>query len=184
MFHLTLWGAWEVQVSNEKQYIITYIHTPGLTDDPPMQVLIFIFLFVSYLLSVTGKLTIIILTLVDFHLKTAMYFFLKHFSFLETLLTTVCIPRFLYSLSTGDKTISYNAVLPNYFLLLFWRTDFFFSPGHRVLWPLCGHLQTFTLCNHHEQQSLWKTCYLLLDSRLAGHISSTLPGLKHGVMWL
>ena len=28
--HLTLWGAWEeVQVSNEKPYIITYIHTPG-----------------------------------------------------------------------------------------------------------------------------------------------------------
>ena len=74
-----------------------------------MQVLIFTFLVVSYLLSVTGNLTIIILTLIDSHLKTAMYFFLKHFSFLETLFTTVCILRFLYSLSTGDKTISYNA---------------------------------------------------------------------------
>ena len=98
----------------------------GLTDDPPMQVLIFIFLLVSYLLSVTGNLTIIILTLLDSRLKTAMYFFLKHFSFLETLLTTVCIPRFLYCLSTGDKTISYNAcVIQLFFIFLFAATEFF-----------------------------------------------------------
>ena len=98
----------------------------GLTDDPPMQVLIFIFLFISYLLSVTGNLTIIILTLVDSHLKTAMYFSLKHFSFLETLFTTVCIPRFLYSLSTGDKTISYNACVSQlFFVFLFAITEFF-----------------------------------------------------------
>ncbi|KAF4010506.1 hypothetical protein G4228_001515 [Cervus hanglu yarkandensis] len=98
----------------------------GLTDDPPMQVLIFTFLVVSYLLSVTGNLIIIILTLVDSHLKTAMYFFLKHFSFLETLFTTVCIPRFLYSLSTGDKTISYNACVSQlFFIFLFGGTEFF-----------------------------------------------------------
>ena len=98
----------------------------GLTDDPPMQVLIFIFLLVSYLLSVTGNLTIIILTLLDSCLKTAMYFFLKHFSILETLLTTVCIPRFLYSLSTGDKTISYNACVSQlFFIFLFAATEFF-----------------------------------------------------------
>ncbi|KAG5212214.1 hypothetical protein JEQ12_014643 [Ovis aries] len=98
----------------------------GLTDDPPMQVLIFIFLFISYLLSVTGNLTIIILTLVDSRLKTAMYFSLKHFSFLETLFTTVCIPRFLYSLSTGDKTISYNACVSQlFFVFLFAITEFF-----------------------------------------------------------
>ncbi|XP_004006663.4 olfactory receptor 6C2-like [Ovis aries] len=98
----------------------------GLTDDPPMQVLIFTFLVVSYLLSVTGNLTIIILTLIDSRLKTAMYFFLKHFSFLETLFTTVCIPRFLYSLSTGDKTISYNACVSQlFFIFLFGGTEFF-----------------------------------------------------------
>ena len=98
----------------------------GLTDDPPMQVLIFTFLVVSYLLSVTGNLTIIILTLIDSHLKTAIYFFLKHFSFLETLFTTVCIPRFLYSLSTGDKTISYNACVSQlFFIFLFGGTEFF-----------------------------------------------------------
>nr|XP_012608308.1 olfactory receptor 6C2-like [Microcebus murinus] len=98
----------------------------GLTDNPQMQVLIFIYLFVSYILSMTGNLLIITLTLLDSHLKTAMYFFLKNFSFLETLFTTVCIPRFLYSLSTGDKTISYDACVAQLFFgILFGATEFF-----------------------------------------------------------
>ncbi|XP_072829986.1 olfactory receptor 6C2-like [Vicugna pacos] len=98
----------------------------GLTDDPHMQILIFIFLFVSYTLSITGNLTIIILTLVDSHLKTAMYFFLKNFSFLETLFTTVCIPGFLYSLSTGDRTISYNTCVAQLFFVFLFGTAGFF----------------------------------------------------------
>ncbi|KAB0378619.1 hypothetical protein FD755_010197 [Muntiacus reevesi] len=109
-----------------------------------MQVLIFIFLLVSYLLSVTGNLTIIILTLVDSRLKTATYFFLKHFSFLETLFTTVCIPRFLHSLSTGDKTISYNTVI--FFLLGIMSYDHYMAICKPLLYAtimnsrVCGRL--------------------------------------------
>uniref|UniRef100_A0A8D1JK46 Olfactory receptor n=1 Tax=Sus scrofa TaxID=9823 RepID=A0A8D1JK46_PIG len=81
----------------------------GLTDDPELQVLIFILLFVAYMLSLTGNLTIITLTFVDSHLKTPMYFFLKNFSFLEVSFISSCIPRYLYSIATGDKVITYNA---------------------------------------------------------------------------
>ncbi|XDB50440.1 hypothetical protein AB1E18_004005 [Capra hircus] len=122
----------------------------GLTDDPPMQVLIFTFLVVSYLLSVTGNLTIIILTLIDSHLKTAVYFFLKHFSFLETLFTTVCIPRFLYSLSTGDKTISYNACVSQlFFIFLFGGTEFFLLAivSYDRYVAICKPLQYATIMN-------------------------------------
>lgn len=44
----------------------------GLTDDPPMQVLIFMFLFVSIHWVYWESGPILILTLVDSHLKTAM----------------------------------------------------------------------------------------------------------------
>uniref|UniRef100_G3U4A9 Olfactory receptor n=1 Tax=Loxodonta africana TaxID=9785 RepID=G3U4A9_LOXAF len=94
----------------------------GLTDDPQLQVLIFVFLLVTYMLSVTGNLTIIILTL----LKSAMYFFLQNFSFLEIAFTTVCIPRFPYSMSTGDNTITYNACATQlFFIFLLGSTEFF-----------------------------------------------------------
>uniref|UniRef100_A0A4X1WB97 G-protein coupled receptors family 1 profile domain-containing protein n=1 Tax=Sus scrofa TaxID=9823 RepID=A0A4X1WB97_PIG len=83
----------------------------GLTDDPELNVLIFLFLFFTYILSITGNLTIITLTLIDSHLKTPMYFFLRNFSFLEISFTTVCIPRFLVSIVTGDRTISYHSCM-------------------------------------------------------------------------
>ncbi|XP_075408984.1 olfactory receptor 6C2 [Tenrec ecaudatus] len=106
--------------------VITTFILLGLTDDPKMKALLFTFLFLTYLLSVTGNLTIITLTLVDSHLQTPMYFFLRNFSFLEVSFTTVCIPRFLYSISTGDNTVTYNACASQiFFVILFGATEFF-----------------------------------------------------------
>ncbi|XP_037703349.1 olfactory receptor 6C74 [Choloepus didactylus] len=98
----------------------------GLTDDPQLQVVIFLLLFFTYMLSVAGNLTIITLTVLDLHLKTPMYFFLRNFSFLEISLTTVCIPKFLISMATGDKTISYNNCAAQlFFTILLGATEFF-----------------------------------------------------------
>ncbi|XP_019575046.2 olfactory receptor 6C2 [Rhinolophus sinicus] len=98
----------------------------GLTDDPQLQVLIFIFLFLTYMLSITGNLTIISLILLDSHLKTAMYYFLQNFSFLEISFTSACIPRYLYNIATGDKVITYNACASQVvFIDLFGVTEFF-----------------------------------------------------------
>jgi hypothetical protein len=55
----------------------------AISDNPELQVVTFIFLFLSYLLSVTGNLTIIMLTWLDSCLKRPMYFFLQNFPFLE-----------------------------------------------------------------------------------------------------
>ncbi|XP_006859632.1 PREDICTED: olfactory receptor 6C68-like [Chrysochloris asiatica] len=98
----------------------------GLTEDPQLQIFLFIFLLATYILSVTGNLIIITLTLMDHHLKTPMYFFLQNFSFLEISFTTACVPRFLYSISTGDQIITYNACVVQLFLVdLFAATEFF-----------------------------------------------------------
>ncbi|KAM9671980.1 olfactory receptor 6C6-like [Trichechus inunguis] len=98
----------------------------GLTDDPLLQTVIFLFLFLSYILSLMGNLVIILLTLLDPRLKTPMYFFLRNFSFLEISFTTVCIPRFLTTILTGDKTISYNGcAIQLFFFLLLGVTEFY-----------------------------------------------------------
>ncbi|KAM6216370.1 olfactory receptor 6C6-like [Rhynchocyon petersi] len=98
----------------------------GLTDDPLLQPVIFLFLFLNYNLSLMGNLIIIILTLIDSHLKTPMYFFLRNFSFLEISFTTVCIPKFLTTILTGDKRISYNSCATQLFFF-FWLgvTEFY-----------------------------------------------------------
>uniref|UniRef100_A0A8D1AN63 Olfactory receptor n=1 Tax=Sus scrofa TaxID=9823 RepID=A0A8D1AN63_PIG len=98
----------------------------GLTDDPQMKVILFIFLLLTYLLSITGNLTIITLTLVDPHLKTPMYFFLQIFSFLEISFTTTCIPKLLVIMATGDKTISYNSCATQvFFAFLLGASEFY-----------------------------------------------------------
>ncbi|XP_073070395.1 olfactory receptor 6C74-like [Manis javanica] len=88
---------------------VTVFILAGLTDDPQLEAVLFTFLLLTYLLSITGSLIIITLTLLDPHLKTPMYFFLWNFSFLEISFTTTCIPKLLVMMATGDKTISYNS---------------------------------------------------------------------------
>jgi olfactory receptor len=48
----------------------------GLTDDPQLQIVVFLFLFFNYILSLMANSVIILLTLLDPCLKTPMYFFL------------------------------------------------------------------------------------------------------------
>ncbi|XP_051026074.1 olfactory receptor 6C2-like [Acomys russatus] len=149
----------------------------GLTDDPQLQVLLFIFLFITYMLSVTGNLIIIILTLVDPHLKTPMYFFLRNFSFLEVSFTTVCIPKFLYSLSSGDNTITYNACASQiFFVILFGATEFFLlaAMSYDRYVAICKPLHYMTIMNA-------KVCTLLVVSCWVSGLMIIVPPLSMGL---
>ncbi|XP_057560175.1 olfactory receptor 6C4-like [Hippopotamus amphibius kiboko] len=91
----------------------------GLTDIPELQSIIFIFLFFTYIFSILGNLTIVTLTLLDSHLQTPMYFFLRNLSFLEISFTTTFTPRLLFSISTGNKSISFAGCFAQYFFAIF-----------------------------------------------------------------
>ncbi|XP_012875295.1 PREDICTED: olfactory receptor 6C75-like [Dipodomys ordii] len=91
----------------------------GLTNNPQWQVVLFLFLLVTYMLSVAGNLTIIMLTLSDPHLKTPMYFLLQSLSFLEIAFTSASTPRFLITITTGDRRISYNDCMAQLFFVVF-----------------------------------------------------------------
>ncbi|XP_012610269.1 olfactory receptor 6C68 [Microcebus murinus] len=135
----------------------------GLTEDPQLQVLLFIFLFLTYMLSVTGNLTIITLTMVDAHLKTPMYFFLQNFSFLEISFTTACVPRFLYSISTGDRTITYNACVTQLFLTdLFGVTEFFLlaTMSYDRYVAICKPLHYMTIMNNKVCKTMVICCWM------------------------
>ncbi|XP_031531601.2 olfactory receptor 2AP1-like [Vicugna pacos] len=90
----------------------------GLTDIPEIQFVIFILLFLTYVFSILGNLTIITLTLLDSHLQTPMYFFLWNFSFLEIFFTTPFTPRLLFSISTGNRSISFAGCFTQYFFAI------------------------------------------------------------------
>ncbi|XP_002752622.4 olfactory receptor 6C74-like [Callithrix jacchus] len=105
---------------------VTVFILAGLTDNPELKVVLFIFLLLTYVLSITGNLIIITLTLMDIHLKTPMYIFLRNFSFLEISYTTTCIPKLLVTMATGDKSISYNSCVTQvFFAFLLGASEFY-----------------------------------------------------------
>nr|XP_027783466.1 LOW QUALITY PROTEIN: olfactory receptor 6C74-like [Marmota flaviventris] len=146
----------------------------GLRDDPKLNIFIFLFLFFTYILSITGNLTIITLILVDLHLKTPIYFFLRNFSFVEISFTTVSIPRYLVSIITGDKTISHNSFMAQvFFLILFGSTKFFLltAMSYDRYVAICKPLNYTTIMNS-------RVCTLVvLGSWLTGFLIIFPPGI-------
>ncbi|XP_049638945.1 olfactory receptor 6C2-like [Suncus etruscus] len=146
-------------------------HTPvttfillGLTDDPKLNILIFIFLLISYMLSIVGNLTFIILTFVNSHLQTAMYYFLQNLSFLEISFTSACIPRFMYSIATGDRTISYNSCICQVFFTdLFAIVDFFLlaTMSYDRYVAICKPLHYTAIMNHTVCRRLISGCWII-----------------------
>ncbi|XP_070478276.1 olfactory receptor 6C4-like [Equus przewalskii] len=102
-----------------KNQTLTEFILLGLTENPELQIIIFIVLFLAYIFSFLGNLTIITLTLLDSHLQTPMYFFLQNFSFLEISFTSTLTPRLLISISTGNKSISFAGCFTQYFFAIF-----------------------------------------------------------------
>ncbi|XP_074123475.1 olfactory receptor 6C76-like [Sminthopsis crassicaudata] len=147
--------------------LVTEFILLGLTDDPDLQVIIFLFLFFTYILSVTGNLAIITLTLLDSRLKTPMYFFLRNFSFLEISFTSVCIPRFLVTILTGDRTISYNSCATQlFFFILLGSTEFFLlaAMSYDRYVAICKPLHYMTIMSN-------RVCNrLVISSWLAGFL--------------
>ncbi|EGW05413.1 olfactory receptor 6C74 [Cricetulus griseus] len=142
---------------------VTVFILAGLTDDPQWKVALFIFLLLTYLLSITGNLIIITLTLVDTHLKTPMYFFLRNFSFLEMSYTTTCIPKLLVTMATGDKTIYYNSCVSQvFFAFLFGASEFYLlaAMSYDRYVAICKPLHYMTIMNNKICVQLVLSCWL------------------------
>lgn len=145
-----------------RNHTVTTFVLLGLTDNPHLKTAVFIFLFLTYMLSVTGNLTIISLTFIDSHLKTAMYFFLQNFSFLEISFTSACIPKYLYNLSAGDKTITYDSCVAQVFFTdLFGATEFFLlaTMSYDRYVAICKPLHYATIMNNRVCRRLILGCW-------------------------
>ena len=135
----------------------------GLTGDPQLEILAFIFLLIAYMFSVIGNLTIISLVLVDSHLKTAMYFFLQNFSFLEISFTTACVPTYLHIISSGDKTITISACFSQiFFFVLFGATEFFLLAvmSYDRYVAICKPLHYMSIMNSRVCRNLILCCWV------------------------
>nr|XP_003422238.1 olfactory receptor 2W1-like [Loxodonta africana]XP_023397080.1 olfactory receptor 2W1-like [Loxodonta africana]XP_023397081.1 olfactory receptor 2W1-like [Loxodonta africana] len=79
----------------------------GFSDHPKLEMVLSGVVTIFYLITLMGNTAIIVASLLDSHLHTPMYFFLRNLSFLDLCFTTGIIPQMLVNLWGPDKTISY-----------------------------------------------------------------------------
>ncbi|XP_077171506.1 olfactory receptor 6C74-like [Paroedura picta] len=132
----------------------------GFTDKRKLEVFLLLVLFGTYILTITGNMVVIVITLVDHHLHTPMYFFLRHFAVLEIGFTTSVIPKALANLAMGQKSISISGCLAQGFLYFaFGTTEFFLLAVMSVdrYVAICNPLRYSTLM-HSQVCSLLVLC--------------------------
>ncbi|XP_036049434.1 LOW QUALITY PROTEIN: olfactory receptor 150-like [Onychomys torridus] len=92
----------------------------GLTDNPELQLPLFLLFLGIYLFTVLGNLGMIILILLSSHLHTPMYFFLSSLFFIDLCYSTVVIPKMLVNFVTIKNVISYPECMTQlYFFVVF-----------------------------------------------------------------
>ncbi|XP_052585272.1 olfactory receptor 2W1 [Peromyscus californicus insignis] len=78
----------------------------GFSDHPQLEMILSGVVTFFYVITLVGNTAIILATLLDPHLHTPMYFFLRNLSFLDLCFTTSIVPQMLVNLWGPDKTIS------------------------------------------------------------------------------
>ncbi|XP_040597897.1 olfactory receptor 13C7 [Mesocricetus auratus] len=88
----------------------------GLSAHPKLEKTFFVLILSMYLVILLGNGVLILVTILDTHLHTPMYFFLGNLSFLDICYTTSSVPLILDSFLTPRKTISFSSCVVQMFL--------------------------------------------------------------------
>ncbi|XP_015278219.1 PREDICTED: olfactory receptor 2AP1-like [Gekko japonicus] len=105
---------WQTQHGGNQTRITEFVLV-GFGNAWEAQIPLLLLLFVIYIVTISGNLLIIVLVVSDEHLHTPMYYFLANLSFLETFYSSAILPRVLYSLCTGDRSISFIGCVTQYY---------------------------------------------------------------------
>ncbi|XP_057579960.1 olfactory receptor 13D1-like [Hippopotamus amphibius kiboko] len=91
----------------ENSSAVTEFFLVGLSKYPELQLSLFMFCLIMYLVILLGNSLLIIICILDSSLHTPMYFFLGNLSFLEICYTSSSIPPMLMLFRFGRKSISF-----------------------------------------------------------------------------
>ncbi|XP_039197075.1 olfactory receptor 1052-like isoform X2 [Crotalus tigris] len=103
---------------------VTEFILTGLTEDPHLQLILFVIFFAIYAITLMGNVGMIVLIRTSPQLHTPMYFFLTSLSFLDTCYSTTVTPKFLSNLLKEKKSISFASCFTQlYFYAIFATTE-------------------------------------------------------------
>ncbi|XP_030400122.1 olfactory receptor 8S1-like [Gopherus evgoodei] len=95
----------------------------GLSNDPQMQIFLFMVFSAVYLITLLANMVIMLAIRADPHLHTPMYFFLSHLSFVDICYSSAIVPNMLVHFVAEHKTISVNSCLAQVFFIFLLATN-------------------------------------------------------------
>ncbi|XP_044524298.1 olfactory receptor 150-like [Gracilinanus agilis] len=99
--------------------LVTEFILIGLTDQPELQLPLFLLFLGIHVVTVVWNLGMIILIKLSSHLHTPMYYFLCSLSFIDLCQSTVIIPKMLVNFSSEKNTISYPDCMAQFYFFVF-----------------------------------------------------------------
>ncbi|XP_021063066.1 olfactory receptor 146-like [Mus pahari] len=152
---------------------VTKFFLSGLTDQPELQLPLFLLFLGIYLLTVLGNLGMIILILLSSHLHTPMYFFLSSLSFIDLCQSTVITPKMLVNFVMEKNEISYpECMIQLYFFLLFAGSECFMlaAMAYDRYVAICRPLLYSIIMSQHKCLSLVLGVYIIAIVCASAHV--------------
>ncbi|XP_008839195.1 olfactory receptor 8B3-like [Nannospalax galili] len=100
--------------------ILTEFILLGLTDEPDLQIPLFLLFLFMYFITVLGNLVLMILIVLNSHLHTPMYFFLFNLSFVDLCYSSVITPKMMMNFILKKNIISYVGCMTQLFFFCFY----------------------------------------------------------------
>uniref|UniRef100_A0A8C6QQV1 Olfactory receptor 143-like n=1 Tax=Nannospalax galili TaxID=1026970 RepID=A0A8C6QQV1_NANGA len=91
----------------------------GLTDQPELQLPLFVLFLVNYAAIVVGNMSLMSLIFLNSHLHTPMYFFLFNLSFIDFCYSCVFTPKMLMNFVLEQNTVSFTGCMTQLFFFCF-----------------------------------------------------------------
>ncbi|XP_018429802.1 PREDICTED: olfactory receptor 5B12-like [Nanorana parkeri] len=141
------------------QTILNELFLSGLSDIPALQLPLFLFFLLIYLLTLIWNLLIISLIVTDSHLHTPMYFFLGNLASLDLCCSSVTVPRMLFDLLTQRRKITITACISQVFFFIF------VADSEVFLLSVMSYDRYNAICQplHYIQIMRWKVCVRLVS---------------------
>ncbi|XP_042530834.1 olfactory receptor 143-like [Dipodomys spectabilis] len=103
----------------ENDSSVTEFVLMGLTDQPELQMPLFVLFLVNHIITVVGNLSLMNLICINSHLHTPMYFFLFNLSFIDFCYSLVFTPKMLVGFVSERNIISYAGCITQLFFFCF-----------------------------------------------------------------
>ncbi|XP_032162672.1 olfactory receptor 2K2 [Mustela erminea] len=105
-------------MQGENLTVWSFFFLEGFSRYPMLEIALFVFSLVMFLITLLGNSTLILITVLDARLQSPMYLFLGNLSFMDICYTSASIPTLLVNVLSSQKTIMFSGCAVQMYLSL------------------------------------------------------------------